>query len=147
MEYQKIINLIGNTPDTKTMPKFNIKIWAEVNDQSGGTHNTNKQIRFITPMLRSDLCDFSDVYIGVKLTITIHKRRVANRHIGTYIMILVRENCGSFTTCISKINNNLIDNAEDFDIIMSMYNLIEYSKNYSKTSCSLWNYYRDEPSV
>ena len=51
MEYQKIINLIGNMPDTKTMPKFNIKKWAEVNDQSGRTYNTNKQIRFKTPML------------------------------------------------------------------------------------------------
>ena len=59
MEYQKIINLIGNMPDTKTMPKFNIKKWAEVNDQSGRTYNTNKQIRFKTPMLWSDLCDFS----------------------------------------------------------------------------------------
>ena len=46
-------------PDTKTMPKFNIKKWAEVNDQSGRTYNTNKQIRFKTPMLWSDLCDFS----------------------------------------------------------------------------------------
>ena len=59
MEYQKIINLIDNMPDTKTMPKFNIKKWAEVNDQSGRTYNTNKQIRFKTPMLWSDLCDFS----------------------------------------------------------------------------------------
>ena len=60
MEYQKIINLIGNMNQaTKTMPKFNIKKWAEVNDQSGRTYNTNKQIRFKTPMLWSDLCDFS----------------------------------------------------------------------------------------
>ena len=48
--------------------------------------------------------------------------------------------------CISKVNNVLIDNAEDLDAVMSMYNLLEYSKNYRKTTGSLWNYYRDEPS-
>ena len=47
---------------------------------------------------------------------------------------------------ILKINNTLIDNAEDLDIVMHMYNLIEYSKNYKKTTGSLWNYYRDEPN-
>ena len=51
-----------------------------------------------------------------------------------------------FTSCVSKSNNTLIDNAEDLDIVMPMYNLIEYSKNYSKTSGSLWKYYRNEPN-
>ena len=54
--------------------------------------------------------------------------------------------CAPFVSCISKINNTLIDNAEDLDIVMPMYNLIEYSKNYSKTTGSFWNYYRDEPN-
>ena len=48
--------------------------------------------------------------------------------------------------CISKINGVKIDNAEDLDVVMPMYNLLEYSKNYRKTTGSLWNYYRDEPS-
>ena len=59
---------------------------------------------------------------------------------------LAFENNAPFTNCISKINNVLIDNAEDLDIVMPMYNLLEYSKNYRKTTGSLWNYYRDEPN-
>ena len=55
------------------------------------------------------------------------------------------KNCAPFTKCISEINNTQIDNAKDFDIVMPMYNLIKYSDNYSKTSGSLWQYYRDEP--
>ena len=69
MEYQKITNLLGNTSDK--VPKFIIKKWIEVCDQSGETYNTNKQIRFKTSMLRSDLCDYSDAYIVVKGDITV----------------------------------------------------------------------------
>ena len=96
-------------------------------------------------MLRSDLCDFSDVYIVVKGTITLTKTNgrgiidIRNR-------FLAFKNNAPFTNCISKINNVLIDNAEDLDIVMPMYNLLEYSKNYSKTTGSFWNYYRDEPN-
>ena len=56
------------------------------------------------------------------------------------------KNNASFNSCITKINNTLIINAEDSDIVMPMYNLIEYSRNYRKTTGSLWNYYRDEPN-
>ena len=59
---------------------------------------------------------------------------------------LAFKNNALFVSCISKINNILIDNAEDLDIVMPMCNLLEYSKNYSKTTGSLWNYYRDEPN-
>ena len=96
-------------------------------------------------MLRSDLCDFSDAYIVVKGTITLTKTNgrgiidIRNR-------FLAFKNNAPFTNCISKINNVLIDNAEDLDIVMPMYNLLEYSKNYSKTTGSFWNYYRDEPN-
>ena len=94
-------------------------------------------------MLRSDLFDFSDAYIVVKGTITLTKTNgrgiidIRNR-------FLAFKNNAPFTNCISKINNALIDNAEDLDVVMPMYNLIEYSKNYRKTTGSLWNYYRDE---
>ena len=64
MKYQKITNLLGNTSDK--MPRFINKKWIEVYDQSGETYNTNKQIRFKTSMLRSDLCDYSNAYIVVK---------------------------------------------------------------------------------
>ena len=61
MEYQKIINLLDNTPNQPT--KFRTKNWVEINDESCGTHNTNNQISFKTSMLRTSLCDYSDAYI------------------------------------------------------------------------------------
>ena len=63
----------------------------------------------------------------------------------TYDKELTLKNNAPFVSCISKINT-LIDNAEDLDIVMPMYNLLEYSKNYRKTTESFWNYYRDEPN-
>ena len=96
-------------------------------------------------MLRSDLYDYSDAYIVVKGDITLTKINgrgitdIRNR-------FLAFKNNAPFTNCISKINNVLIDNAEDLDIVTPMYNLLEYSKNYRKTTRSLWNYYRDEPN-
>ena len=60
---------------------------------------------------------------------------------------VVFENCAPFTNCISEINNTQVDNAKDIDIVMPMYNLIEYSDNYSKTSGRLWQYCEDIPAV
>ena len=83
-------------------------------------------------MLRPDLCDYSDAYIVVKGIIA-----VLGRNNDTYDKKLAFKNNVPFISCISEINNTLIDNAEDLDIVMSMYNLLEYSKNYLKTSGSL----------
>ena len=97
-------------------------------------------MRFKTSVLRLDLCDFSYIYIAVKGTITVtgtSNRSKKNRP-------LAFKNNAPFISCISKISNTLIDNAEDLDVKMPMYNLIEYSTNYRKTAGSLWNYYRDE---
>ena len=95
-------------------------------------------------MIRSDLCDYSDAYILVKGKITVNivtpganVRNKRNRP-------LAFKNNAPFISCISKINGKLIENAEDLDIVMPMYNLFEYSENYRKTTDSLWNYYRDE---
>ena len=96
-------------------------------------------------MLRSDLCNYSDAYIVVKGDITLTKT-IARGFIDTRNRFLAFKNNAPFTNWISKINNVLIDNAEDLDIAMPMYNLLEYSKNYRKTTGSLWNYYRDEPN-
>ena len=99
-------------------------------------------------MLRSNLCDYSDTYIHVKGTITITgerdndtAKRLAERNKG-----VIFKNCAPFTKCISRVNNKDIDNAHDIDIVMPMYNLIEYSDNYSKTCGSLWQYYKDDPN-
>ena len=92
-------------------------------------------------MLRSDLCDYSDAYIVAKGKII-----VTNPDNDAYDKKLALKNNVPFVSCISKINNTLINNAEDLHIVMPMHNLIEYSKNYRKTTGSLWNYYRYEPN-
>ena len=141
MEYQKITNLLGTTLDE--IPRFITKKWVEVHDQSGSAddrYKPNKQIRFKTSMLRSDLCDFSDAYIVVKGEITVAGWSNASKKNRP----LAFKNNAPFIGCISKINNTLIDNSEVLDVAMPMYNLLEYSKNYSKTTGSLWNYCRDE---
>ena len=96
-------------------------------------------------MLRSDLCDYSDAHIVVKGDIILRKRTARN-FIDTRNRFLAFKNSAPFTNCISKINNVLIDNAKDLDIVMTMYNLLEYSENYRKITGSLWNYYRDKPN-
>ena len=90
-------------------------------------------------MQRSDLWDFSDIV--VKGTITVTDPNDAN-----YNKKWALKNNAPFTSCISKINNTLIDNAEDIDILMPLYNLLEFSKNYRKTTESLWKCYRDKPN-
>ena len=97
-------------------------------------------------MLRSNSFDYPDAYILVKGTITITGagnddvgKRLDERNKG-----VIFKNWASFIRCISRINNTDIYNAQDIDIVMPMYNLIEYSDNYSKTSGSLWQYYKDE---
>ena len=139
MEYQKFTNLLDNTSDK--VSRFVTKNWIEVHDQSGRTCNTNKQIRFKISMLRSGLCDYSDAYIVVKRKIT-----VTNPNDNAYDKKVALKNNAPFLSCISKINNTLIDNEKDLDIVMPMYNLLEDSKNNRKTTGSLWNYYRDEPN-
>ena len=142
MEYQKITNLLGNIPDR--VSRFITKKLIEVDGQSGTEENRYKpakQIRFKTSMLRLDLCDYSDAYIVLKGKII-----VTNPDNDAYDKKLTFKNNAPFTSCISKINNTLIDNAEDLDIVMPMYSLTEYSKSYRKTTASLWNYYRDEPN-
>ena len=140
MEFQKITNFVDITSDNKDLPKFVTQKWIEVYDQSEGNYDVNKKVRIKTSMWRSDLCDFSDAYIVVKGPITVN----APNNAKSIKAVAFKNN--AFINCISKINGVKIDNAEDLDVVMPIYNLLEYSKNYKKTTCSLWNYYRDEPS-
>ena len=117
-------------------------------------------------MLRSDLCGFSDAYIIVKGNIIVNKKTftaddieepnntVANANATNTAnnntfgeKKLVFKNNTPFVNCISKINGIKTNNAEDLDVVMPMYNLLEYSKNYRKTTGILWNYYRDQPNT
>ena len=114
--------------------KFRTKNWVEMNDESRGTYNNNSQIRFKTRMLKSSLCDYSDAYILVKGTIAVHNTAAADVDANNTNKKVIFKNCAPFFNCISEINNTQVDNANDTDIVMPMYNLIEYSDNYSKTS-------------
>ena len=128
--------------------KFITKNWIEMNDDSRGTYNANSHNKFKTTMLKSSLCNYSDAYIlfKEKITITGPGHDAAARQADERDKVVAFNNCAPFTNCISEINNTRIDNAKGIDILMPMYNLVEYSDNYAKTSGSLWQYYSDEPN-
>ena len=137
MEYDKINNLLGG--ESENLSKFITRQYVKVNSLSN-TYNENKSIRFKTPMLRSDLCDYADVYILINGTITVagnHLRDRQNRP------LMLKSNA-PFISCITIVNGELTEDADDLDIAMPMYNLLEYSKNYRETIGSLYNYYRDQ---
>ena len=126
MEYQKIANLIDDASNQPS--KFRTKNWVEINDESRGTYNVNNQIKFKTTMLKSSLCDYGDAYILAKGKTIItgagddeNARRMDERN-----KSVIFKNCAPFINCISEINNTQVDNAKDIDIVMPMYNLIEY---------------------
>ena len=145
MEYQKIANLIDD--NTLNQPsKFRSRNWIEINDESRGVYNVNSQIKFKTTMLKSSLCDYSDVYILVKGTISVNNTAAQGTAANNTDEKVIFKNCAPFTNCISEINNTQIDNAKDIDIVTPMYNLIEYSDNYAKTTGSLWQYCKDIPA-
>ena len=138
MEYQKIINLLD---DTSNQPyKFRTKKCVEINDESRWTYNKNSQIKFKNTMLKSTLCDYSDAYILVKWTITVPNTAAADVDTKITNKKVIFKNCASFINYTSEIIDTQVDNAKDTDIIMLMYNLIEYSDNYSKKSGRLWQY-------
>ena len=149
MEYDKINNLLlSEDNESEKLSKFVTREYVRVNSLSN-TYNENKSIRFKTPMLRSNLCDYSDAYILVKGTITVTTlgaNNGANNIRDKRNRPLILKNNAPFVSCITRINGELIEVADDLDIVMSMYNLLEYSKNYRKTIGSLYNYYRDELS-
>ena len=135
MEYQKIANLLNDASNKSS--KFRARNWVEVNHDIRDAYSPNKQIRFKTPMLRSSLCDYSDGYILVKGNISVNNTAgaaAAAAAANNTNKKVIFKNCAPFTNCISKINNTQVDNAEYIDTVIPMYNLIEYSDNYLKTS-------------
>ena len=137
MEYDKINNLLDS--ESENLSKFVTRNYVKVNSLSN-TYNENKSIRFKTPMLRSNLCDYADAYILVNGTITVAGNQPRDRQNRSLIL----KSNAPFFSCITRINNELIEDVDDLDIVMPMYNLLEYSKGYRKTIGSLYNYYRDE---
>ena len=146
MEYQKIPNLLYDASNQAY--KFKKKKWVEINDESRGTGNVNNQINFKITLLKSSFCDYSDAYIlnKGKITITGARDDAAATQPDERDKGVAFKYCAPYTICISEINNTQIDNRKDIDIVMPLYNLLEYSDNYAKTYGSLWQYYRDEPN-
>ena len=137
MEYDKTNNLLDS--ESEQLSKFVTREYVTVNSLLD-TYNENKSIRFKTLMLRSKLCNYSDSYILVKGIITVAGNNLRDRQNRPLIL----KNNAPFVSCITRINGELIEDADDLDIVIHMYNLLEYSKNYRKTIGSLYNYYRDE---
>ena len=149
MEYDKINNLLlSEDNESEQLSKFVTREYVRVNSLSNAC-NENKSITFKTPMLRSNLCDYSDAYILVKGTVTVTApgaNNGANNIRDKRNRPLILKNNAQSVSCVTRINGELIEDADDLDIVMSMYNLLEYSKNYRKTIGSLYNFYRDELS-
>ena len=122
-----------------TVSKFLTRKWMEVNDLLNGQYSANTNVRFKTPLLTSDLCDFSDAYIVMKMTIK--QEAGVNDDMPQDIGL---KNNAPFRLRIAKINGILMGNSEDLDIVMLMYHMLEYNYNYSIASGSLWNYCRVE---
>ena len=103
-------------------------------------YNSNSDIRLKTTILKSSLCDYSDAYILFKggVTITVVGDDPAARKVDERNKRVIFKNFAPFVNCKIEINNTEIGNAKDIDIVMPMYNLIEYSDNYLKTSGCLW---------
>ena len=134
-----MLDNVSNRPS-----RFRTRNWIEISYESRGTYIGNS-IKFKTTVLISNLYDFSDAYILVKGTITITGagKNVTARQADEKNKGVIFKNCAPFVKCVSRINNTGIDNAKDIDIVMPVYNLIDYSDNYSKTSGSLWQDYKD----
>ena len=110
--------------------------------------NQKEIMQIVILDLRSTLCDYGDSYIlvkGIKI-VTGAGANADARNADESDKGVTFKNSAPFNKCISRMNNTDIANAHDIDIVMPMYNLIEYSDNYSKVSESLWQYYKDDPN-
>ena len=128
METQKIVNLLGDANNESS--KFATRKWYVINDQNntdyGDGDENGTTIKFETKVIKSNLCDYSDAYILVTGDIT-----ETGDHENTKVAF---KNCASFTKCVTQINDEHADNPDGLDIVITMYNLIEYTDNYSNTS-------------
>ena len=130
MEYDEINNLLrseelGSSVDSESeqLSRFVTRNYVRVNSLSN-TYNENKSIIFKTPMLRSDLCDYADAYILVNGTTTVTAPAGANNIRDKKNRPLILKNNEPFFSCITRINNKLIEDADDLGIVMPMYNLL-----------------------
>ena len=143
MEAQKIVNLLNEIDDKKL--KFATKKWYTIDSESKGSYTHKNEIKFLTNSLESNLCDYSDTYILVTGDITVTTRNAVNKGIALNAATqAVFKNCAPFKDCRTETNDTFVDYADFINITMPMYNLIEYSDNYSDTLGGLWAFKRDE---
>ena len=143
MENQKIINLLYKI-DTDSK-HFATKIWYVINDENNTNYGVNKDtgadnpdtVKYDTRVLKPNLCDYAEAYILIDGTI-----RAAAANANTRLAL---KNCAPFTKCNLEINDEHVHTAENLDITMPMYNLIEYSDDYQDSSATLSQYKRNEP--
>ena len=143
MENQKIINLLDKI-DTDSK-HFATKKWYIINDENNTNHGVNKDtgtdnpdtIKYDTRVLKPNLCDYAEAYILIDGT-----SRAAAANANTRLAL---KNCAPFTKCNLEINDEHVDTAENLDITVPMYNLIEYSDNYQDSPATLYQYKQDEP--
>ena len=137
MEAQKIINILEESDDD--ILKFATGKWYIINDQNNGIYGKGDEndstIKLNTEVIKPNLCDYSDAYILVTGNIA-----VVNGNQNTLFSF---KNCSTFTRCVTHINDENVETADNLDIVMNLYNLIEYSDNYADTSGCLWQYKRD----
>ena len=131
MEHQKILNLLNEANDSK----FLTRKWNIVNDTSNSNYDAGNEITYNTEVLKTNFCDYNDVYILVKSDITVTAAPATQ---------IAFKNCVPFTKCITKIDETTRDDAINVDLVIPMYNLIEYSSNYSETTGSLRFYSKTE---
>ena len=134
METQKIVNLLNNIDNKNS--KFATKKWYVIDSESKGNYSHEKSIKFLTSSLASSHCDYYDAYLLVTGNITAAPNNAATQ--------VVFKSCAPFKDCRTEINDTFVDYADFINITMPMYNLIEYSDNYSDTSGNLWDFKRDE---
>ena len=134
METQKILNLLNDSNNENS--KFLTKKWYVIDNKSKGVYSHKDETKFLTSSLESSLCCYSDAHILVTRNITV-KGGKANTKVAF-------KNCAPFKECRTEINEPFVEKTEHINIEMPMYNLIEYSDDYSDTSDSLWQFKGDE---
>ena len=134
METQKICNLLNKTDlDSK---KFTTRKWYIIDSQTSGNYKNADPIKFDTKVIKPNLCDYSEAYILV--TGTINNKNASGGNIVCF------KNCAPFRTCTARINDQYLEETKDLDIVMPMYNLIEYSDNYEESTGSFYHFKRDQ---
>ena len=152
METQKIVNLLNSSENE--FSKFATKKWYVIDSETKGGHSHRNPIKFLTKSIESSLCDYSDAYILVTGNIAVTRtiaaagnNLVQRNQPFTAAALVTFKNCAQFKDCRTKINGTFVDNEDFINIAMPMYNLIEYSDNYSDTSGRLWGFKKDEGAI